>query len=269
MMSACVFFKAPLADLINQSPIHEYLSGQSLCRLGQVTSTFGVLQAVVGGSAIGTMRLLFVKYPTKLHLGQMTVALVLTSFSVAITTILTYLWDVAPRASQSLESLCLGRPIELDRTLFRIASPEHTKGIFALGVISCGFSLVCIEISSYIALCIFLVKHNKMMQLVLPEIVINTRIRKNVIDAMGHIFDFLLQAWILVTAALGSYWIPPYARFILRCFLTSSYGVQGAFHIWFSPVLRSEFLDWLSYLTQLVSSVQARISSIVRLNQEN
>ena len=145
---------------------------------------------------------------------------------------------------QDLESLCLGRPSDLDKVLFDISSSggktRFERAAVKLTLVGLGYPIVMSEVIMYAQICVFLIQHDKTMALVLPAGEVRGRIRKNVIDLSGHVINFLIEILMLVLAALGTFWMPINMRNVARCLFMSSYGILGAFHISFSPVLRRE-----------------------------
>ena len=123
--SAAAYSKQSIAQVIDNSPIQMIMSGQSLCTASQLITTVGVVHGFVGGVGIALMRSIFimsVSPPTK----PMRIALLITISTIAVTSVVTYLWHNAPKRSQNLVSLCLGRPAALDLTLFNLSSPNSS-----------------------------------------------------------------------------------------------------------------------------------------------
>ena len=139
----------------------------------------------------------------------------------------------------------------MDRVLYEMTSRQERQAAVRLAVVSLGFPIILSEVAMYVMICAFLIKHDKMMMLVLDALVIRGRIRKNVIDLFGHIVNFVIELLLLVFAAVGSYWMPTNMKFVSRCLSMSSYGILGAFHICFSPVLRREFCRVFGQLRRL------------------
>ena len=100
--------------------------------------------------------------------------------------------------------------------------------------------IVVSEFAMYGSLYKFLVKHDRMMTLVLSQNAIQTRLRKNVIDLTGHAIAFLTQMLWLVIAAMGSYWIPGNVKWVARLLVMSIYGFLSLISIVFSAPLRAE-----------------------------
>ena len=133
-------------------------------------------------------------------------------------------------------------------------------------LVSFGLLMVCAEIYMYVSIYTFLILHNKQMKLVLPENVVKSRIKKNVIDLSAHVINFVVEITVLVLVGLGSYWITTDFKFLLRCFSTSTYGILGAFHICHSPILRREFKDTLKSLFKVTRMIISTIKKKMFVN---
>ena len=262
--SAGANLKSPLADLVDQSALRTLFSGETFCRFSQGVATVGVVHSYVGGTGIALMRLLFIKYPTRMPFGETATALMLTVVTLAVTSVASYVWIVSPRRSQDLASMCMGRPFELDLALFHIAiGPTSVKGVpkspGIVAVICVGFGFVLAEIAIYLAIFRYLIAHNKMMKLVLAEDVVKRRVRKNVIDCGGHTINFFIEMMLLVCSLVGLSWMTSHQKLAATCFSYSVYGILGAFHIGYSAQLRQEFLK----LLKTVKSTWKHIKSVL------
>ena len=240
--------KEPIAHLIDQSLIGGFFTGKSFCRFSQAISTMGYMHGYVGGVGIALMRLMFIRYPDHMPFGQMSTALLLTGASLVVTSVASCVWMVTPRQSQDVESFCLGHPGELDKTLYRLAIPKHEQSAIITAILVFGFVLTMTEFFSYASICSFLIKHDKMMRLVLSEELITRRIRRNVITLGGHMLNFAIEIILIVFALRGTYWWQKNPKIWLRFYSLSHYGILGAFHIWFSPPIRRSFMDSLNWL---------------------
>lgn len=241
--NAAIYLKDPLAELVERSSLQGKISGETFCLFVQAFATVGILHGFVGGVGIALVRLLYIRYPTKLPLRIS--ALVITAISLSITAVGSYYFVVIPTPSQNLASVCQGRPKAFDEILFHASSSDNSNRSWPLLALV-GIILVLSELAMYTSICVYLVQHNRMMTLVLASDTIKERNRKNVIDLMGHMINFAFENYILVFMYLGTYWIANNRRFIYRCISVSSYGILGAFHISFSPLLRRDFIETMN-----------------------
>ena len=71
------------------------------------------------------------------------------------------------------------------------------------------FIVVLTELTMYVLIYKFIVSHDKSMIVVLREIDVQRRLRRNVIDLSGHIVNFAVETTTLILVLIGGHWIPP------------------------------------------------------------
>ena len=85
----------------------------------------------------------------------------------------------------------------------------------------------------------FLVSHDRRMASVLSQDVINSRIRKNVIDILGHATAFLAEIFFFAfNIAVRQIWLPDNMMLLVRCYDISLDGIMSVIHIGWSRPLR-------------------------------
>ena len=147
------------------------------------------------------MRLIFIRYPSKLGLGQNTTALLISIWGLATSAGLVFLVAISPRRSQTLASACMAESKDLRRVIFDYSSDKseiYEAMMATLFVIVVVITMVVSEVWCYTLIYKFMADHCKSMINVLPETSIKKRIRKNVIDLTGHTMNFVVEAlWVL------------------------------------------------------------------------
>ena len=108
------------------------------------------------------------------------------------------------------------------------------------------------EFACYASICVFLVRHDRMMKLVLSEDTIKKRMRKNAIDLSAHMINFTIELALLSNAFVGHSQMDINQKLVNRCWTMSSYGLLGAFHIGYSAALRNQFIGILSSIKNLL-----------------
>ena len=214
------------------------------------------MQGYVGGFGTAVMRLIFIRYPSKLGLGQNTTALLISIWGLTTSAGLVFLVAISPRRSQTLASACMAESKDLRRVIFDYSSDKseiYEARMATLFVIVVVISMVLSEVWCYALIYKFMADHCKSMINVLPETSIKKRIRKNVIDLTGHTMNFVVEAlWVL-------YWLlrvlnkksnmgeTKLELLLTRCFVMSMDGTLSILHVGFSSELRADFIGICHY----------------------
>lgn len=241
-----VYSRTPLAELVDNSHLKEYISGQSFCHISQSLCTVGIMHGFVGGVGIALMRMIFIKNSTSMRFKPMSVALAITASTLAFTLVGSYFWEVTPKPTQNMATWCLGIPTELERVLFHLKFPFHKRPAEISALIVLGFSLILSELAIYTSIYVYLIQHNKMMRLVLAEDIVKKRIRKNVIDLTAHMMSFMIEIALLIYIAVMLHLMSfnGSKQWVGRCLIMSTYGVLGAIHIGYSLKMRQMFIHY-------------------------
>ena len=102
-----------------------------------------------------------------------------------------------------------------------------------------GMTYVLSELAMYCVIYRFLVAHDRRMASVLSQDVINSRIRKNVIDILGHATAFIAEIFFFVfNISVRQIWLPDNMMLLFRCYDISLDGIMSAIHICWSNPLR-------------------------------
>ena len=230
-------------------PLHLYL-GKSFCVIVDFISGLGINMSWIGGVGIAWMRAIYIHHSTRVSVRENTAA-VLIGFVTLVTIFglrLFYYMLYTP-IYPDFEPICLGRPI--DNPLLDYNAPrsldvndERLAGMVFIFVIT---PLMLSEMAMYVSVFKFLLKHDKMMRLVLSDTTIKKRMKKNGIDLFGHAIIFftefssflikVIELWL----AIG---ISPTElknrRWMVKCVNMSMYGIASILHIVMSPSLRSD-----------------------------
>ena len=89
--------REPLSDIVDRQ--QSLLTGKTFCHFSMYVATLGIIHSFVGGVGIALMRLIFIKYPTKVFFGEMATALIITVTTLCVTAAMSGLWLVSPNKS--------------------------------------------------------------------------------------------------------------------------------------------------------------------------
>ena len=116
-----------------------------------------------------------------------------------------------------------------------------------LGFMAVVIPLMLSEMAMYVSIFKFLIKHDKMMRLVLSDTTIKKRMKKNGIDLFGHAIIFFTEgsSYLIKTIEL---WLAIDSsptelrnrRWMVKCVNMIMYGIQSLLHIVMSSSLRSD-----------------------------
>ena len=81
---SCWLLGYAAAFFVQEVPLHLY-TGEYFCRLVNFISVLGLVQSFSGGVGIALMRLLFIRFPSKVRLGQLSTSLVISIATLVIT----------------------------------------------------------------------------------------------------------------------------------------------------------------------------------------
>ena len=242
-----------------EDPVHTY-TGNSFCYTIYFVISLGVIHGLIGGIGIAVMRILFIKFPSRVSLGKNSTAL-LISWATMMTSIgVSYLWVVSPKVTIDIPSICMGRSADLQRTLFYYSSDKwiYEKRILSFGLVGLGIMFVLAELGIYVSIYQYLIRHDKTMELVLSQDLVKKRQKKNVITLAGHSLAFVLETSFLVLG-ISAHTIPPSYFWIGRLAGMSTYGLLSAVHVALSSTLRADCMKWFSSLSQLLVVPRKRI----------
>ena len=144
----------------------------------------GGIEFFSGGAPIALTRLLFLKYPNKVHVSQQTISKLITLATTTLTVCVVFVWTTTPKFNPDLADMCLGIGHDLHTTLFHYSSDhslEYNLRIVAFSLVGLGGIFVISEISMYISIFWFLIKHDRQMVLVLPKDAVKKRLQKNAV----------------------------------------------------------------------------------------
>ena len=239
------------AAQVLDEPIYLY-TGETFCHhvnyFFVASTTYGFF---FGGFGIAMMRMMFVQFPSRIPIGQVSTALTIGTATFVISVVSSYFWVISPKRSQDLTSVCLARSSEFHLTLFYYSSDHsltYEGRLVSFVALLMSLMIVVSEFAMYASLYKFLVKHDRMMSLVLSQNAIQTRLRKNVIDLAGHAITFSIQMLWVMIGAMGSYWIPGNVKWVARLMVMSIYGFLSMLNIVFSVPLRAECATMYSSL---------------------
>ena len=236
-----------------EDPVHIY-TGNLFCHTIYFVISLGVIHGLIGGFGIAVMRILFIKFPSRVSLGKKSTAL-LISWATMMTSIgVSYLWVVSPKVTIDIPSICMGRSADLQRTLFYYSSDKYwiyEKRILSFGLLGFGIMFVLAELGIYASIYQYLFHHDKTMELVLSQDLVKKRQKKNVITLAGHSLAFVLETSFLVLG-ISAHTIPPSYFWIVRLAGMSTYGLLSAVHVTLSSTLRADCMEWFSSLSQLL-----------------
>ena len=261
-------------SVILPHPLSHY-TGYDFCRVVMWLTALGQMHSFSGGFGIALLRMIFIRFPSKLKLGQNATALIISSFALAISIGFSLLIISSPRRSQDLTSTCMAESKDLRKALFEYSSDKsiiYEARIATVAVLAAMLTIVILEVLCYTSIYKYLVEHEKTMSLVLSENVVKSRIRKNVIGLAGHIVNFAVEIiWLVIWVSkvlikksnIGQ---TKLENVLVRCFIMSMDGVLSIIHVAFSTPLRSDFLFFCGnvkkFVMSLKSSEKTRNSSI-------
>ena len=246
--------------VITKQPMVLY-TGITFCQIAMPTATVGIVHGFFGGTGIALMRIIFIKFPSKVTIGQMTIALLISFTTLTLSASATYIWITSPKLAPDLEAVCLGRSYEMHRVIFHIKSDQsviYEQRIITRGLVGLGLLLLMTELAIYTSIYKFLDHHDKNMRIVLSENIINQRKRKNVIDLTGHSLNFAFEMFSLVIS-IGFPWIPTKHRWVFRCYYMGIYGLLSMMHIAFSKPLKRDCILMWEKLSESLSMILASI----------
>ena len=230
-------------------PLHLYF-GKSFCSIVDFISGLGIGFSWLGGVGIAWMRAIYIQHSTRMSVRENTVALMIGFLTIAIVFGLRCIFNVVYTPTYpDFEPICLGRPI--DDPLVDYNAPrsldvngKRIAGVF-LGLVV--FPLMLSEMAMYVSIFKFLIKHDKMMRLVLSDTTIKKRMKKNGIDLFGHAIIFFTEgsSYLIKTIEL---WLAIDSsptelrnrRWMVKCVNMIMYGIQSVLHIVISSSLRSD-----------------------------
>ena len=245
--NTCWLFLVSLT-MILEEPISLY-TGTSFCHTTYFLVSLAIAHGFTGGLGIAVMRIIFIRFQGRAHLGQTKVALLISTVTLAASAGIAQLWVTAPKLAPDLPSFCLGRSADLHTTLFYYSSKHswtylnRAKGLLATGVL-----LVMAELGIYVSIYHFLIQHDIMMRMVLSENDVQKRIKRNVVSLAGHSVGFALETAFLVLGLLPVHLVPPSHWWLLRLPFLSLYGLLSALHLAMSRALREECTAMWNYL---------------------
>ena len=79
-----------LMAIMTPFPPYEY-TGENFCQITQWIATMGITHSFIGGFGIAFMRMLFIRFPNKLKIGETATSMVISIATVLSTTGLTYI----------------------------------------------------------------------------------------------------------------------------------------------------------------------------------
>ena len=120
-------------------PLYTYL-GVPFCQVANFVTVLSVIHGFTGGTGIAVMRLIFVVYSTKIHLGQRTTALSISLISLTSSLVGAAIWVTAPKISLDFNSICLGRSSDYHKNLFYYYSDHSLVYEYRLVAQSLGLS---------------------------------------------------------------------------------------------------------------------------------
>ena len=190
-----------IGSMVLKDPVYIYI-GESMCHIAHYFSVLGIVHFFGGGFGIALMRFLLVQFSGKVHLRQRKIAVVISLGTLIVSCIVSYIWVNSPKRVSDETTVCLGRSNEFSHILFLYASDQsiqHEEELNILMILIFGIIVILLELAFYGFLCKFLLRHEKMMRLVLPENVIRGRMKKTVTMFIGHLISFALQLfWIFM-----------------------------------------------------------------------
>ena len=106
--------------VITKEPMVMY-TGMTFCQAVMPTATIGIVHGFFGGTGIALMRIIFIKFTSKVTFGPMTTALMISFTTLTLSASTTYIWITSPKLVPDLEAVCLGRSYEMHRAIFYIS----------------------------------------------------------------------------------------------------------------------------------------------------
>ena len=97
--------------IISEKPLSTYY-GENFCNITYYLSVYGTVHNFLGGFGIALMRLIFIRFPSKVQLGQMTMTLAICLTTFLLSILVTFYWSTTPRPDQDLTSLCRAESTE-------------------------------------------------------------------------------------------------------------------------------------------------------------
>ena len=229
-------------------PLHLYF-GNSFCSIVDYISGLGVIQNYLGGVGIAWMRVIYIKFSTRVPLREITLAVLIGAIDSAILFGISCFWYVVYTPSYpDFEPICLGRPLDDPLRDYDAPNSLNLKD-FRLACIGLGVLLALLlssEMAMYASIYKYLIEHDKMMAMVLSSTTIKKRMKKNAIDLFGHTMIFLADvSWLLIKAF--EIWLTRQGtedelrnrRWMLKGVYMSVYGIMSIMHIMISSSLRS------------------------------
>ena len=223
-------------------------TGPHWCHILNFMASLGGIEFFTGGAPIALMRLLFIKYPSKVQFSQETISALITLATTTLTVWVVYVWTTTPKLNPDLADMCLGIGHELHTTLFHYTSDHslvYDLRIVAFSLMGLAGIFVISEIFMYISIFWFLTKHDKEMVLVLPKNTVKKRLQKNAVHLSCHAAACLVKLlWLVIicTSFYGIKHLPEDYRVLARCFYMSIDGVLSAVNIRLSTPIRTDFL---------------------------
>ena len=84
----------------------DHTTGLVFCHSAQVTIIFGVFYSFMAGAGTAFMRLKYITYSSRY--GEKALAVGIVAFTIAVVLLLTLVYDLAPKRSQTMVSMCKG-----------------------------------------------------------------------------------------------------------------------------------------------------------------
>ena len=135
-------------------------------------------------------------------------------------------------------------------------SIPNEGNLVAHGLLGIGILTVSSEMLMYIYLYIFLITNHRMK--IQNENEVKAKVRKNVINLVGHSMNFVVELlWlILAVVTTGPTSFPKSMMWISRALVMSLYGILSALQIWFSTLLSNDCKVIWDRMCEIASSSQ-------------
>ena len=246
-----------------QPPLATY-TGEDFCHISYFIGATGVVSNIGFGLGIALMRLLYVRYPTKIQSIEFKMAggILLACFTIIFT--VTCAFFLSPKKTTTTDDLCLGFTREMVIVLCEYKTPNNNPIIFHF-IISFGFLFVTSEFFIYLNICFYLYKHDQSMKSIIPDRTLRSRNNKNAMDMFGHMFSFFLDNIILILSSIKYVEMQSdLAKVLLQALALSNYGINGLCQILLSRRLQLELLKFLDtiFFIPLLSKVLGFFSYI-------
>ena len=115
--------------IISEKPLSTYY-GENFCNITYYLSVYGTVHNFLGGFGIALMRLIFIRFPSKVQLGQMTMTLAICLTTFLLSILVTFYWSTTPRPDQDLTSLCRAESTEY--TGAGVVFLKNKKAVYAI-----------------------------------------------------------------------------------------------------------------------------------------